>query len=137
MANFYTDNDDIRFLFRHYKMATLAEIMEGDFSDGKKYDWAPENGDEAVDNYDRILDLIGEISGDFVAPRAEGIDLEGNHLNDDGTVTFNFKTICAEADLNCLEVPAGEFDIAARYYLPSEVIQSGEWELPKIGLVEK
>ena len=34
MANFYTDNDDIRFLFRHYNLKTLAEIMEGDFAAG-------------------------------------------------------------------------------------------------------
>ncbi len=87
MANFYTDNDDIRFLFRHYNLRKLAEIMEGDFSDGQKFKWAPENADDAVDNYDKILNVIGEISGDFIAPRAEEVDQQGNTLNPDGTVT--------------------------------------------------
>lgn len=51
--------------------------------------------------------------------------------NDDGTVTFLFKTGCAETDVNCLYVPEGEFDIAARYYLPDERIQKGEWIMPR------
>ena len=55
-------------------------------------------------------------------------------MNEDGTVTFLFKQSCLESDKNCLEVPAGRFDIAARYYLPHEEIRSGEWTLPRIEL---
>ena len=51
--------------------------------------------------------------------------------NKDNTVTFLFKTKCTQTDVNCLYVPEGEFDIAARYYLPDEVIQTGEWTMPK------
>jgi len=87
MANFYTDNDDIRFLFRYYKMTELAEIMEADFSAGREYDWAPENADDAVDNYEQILDTVGQLSGDYIAPRAENVDLQGNTLEEDGSVT--------------------------------------------------
>ena len=54
--------------------------------------------------------------------------------NDDGTVTFTFKQDCKASDLNCLEVPAGRFDVAARYYLPHEEIITGTWTLPKIEL---
>lgn len=54
--------------------------------------------------------------------------------NDDGTFTFLFKQDCAEEDINCLEVPAGRFDIAARYYLPTEAIRSGDWVLPPLEL---
>jgi hypothetical protein len=57
--------------------------------------------------------------------------------NEDGTVTFLFKQDCMTTDVNCLEVPAGRFDIAARYYLPSEDIRSGKWELPPLELVSK
>ena len=87
MANFYTDNDDIRFLFRHYNLKALARIMEGDFTSANEYDWAPADANEAVENYDRVLEIIGQVSGDTIAPNAEGIDLEGNTLNADGTVT--------------------------------------------------
>ena len=88
MANFYSDNDDVMFLFRYYDQRRLAEIMEGDFSASRQYDWAPGDADDAVDNYDRLLEIIGQVSGDFIEPRAEDIDLNGNTLNDDGTVTY-------------------------------------------------
>lgn len=51
--------------------------------------------------------------------------------NPDGTVTFIFKQHCTEQDVNCLEVPAGPFDITARYYLPDRKIIDGEWKLPR------
>ena len=56
--------------------------------------------------------------------------------NEDGTVTFLFKQSCEEGDINCLEVPAGRFDLATRYYLPDESIQSGDWTLPGIELLK-
>jgi len=56
--------------------------------------------------------------------------------NADGTFTFHFKMSCSDADQNCLEVPAGPFDIAARYYLPEPPIMSGEWTLPQLSLAE-
>ena len=54
--------------------------------------------------------------------------------NEDGTVTFVFKQSCDGDDTNCLEVPAGRFDLATRYYLPHEEIRSGEWTFPRIQL---
>jgi hypothetical protein len=55
--------------------------------------------------------------------------------NADGSVTFMFKRACERSDRNCLEVPAGRFDVVARYYLPHEEIVSGAWRFPKIELV--
>jgi hypothetical protein len=55
--------------------------------------------------------------------------------NADGAVTFRFKRACAASDTNCLEVPAGRFDVVARYYLPRKEIVSGAWRFPKIELV--
>ncbi len=51
--------------------------------------------------------------------------------NEDGSYTFRFKVKCEDGDVNCLEVPAGPFDVAARYYLPEPEIMSGEWTMPK------
>jgi len=99
MANFYTDNDDIRFLFRYYRLAELAEIMEGDFSDSEEYPWAPSDADDAVDNYDRLLEIVGQVSGDHIEPRAEDVDLTGNALDEDGTVIYAPGTI---KNLECL-----------------------------------
>ena len=56
--------------------------------------------------------------------------------NEDGTYSFRFKVKCEDADQNCLEVPAGPFDVAARYYLPEPEIMSGKWTMPRPVLKE-
>ena len=88
MANFYTDNDDIQFLFKHMDLARLAGIMEEDFSFHDEFDFAPEDAEDAVDNYQRILTALGQLAGDVIAPTAEDTDRLGNTLNDDGSVTY-------------------------------------------------
>jgi hypothetical protein len=35
-----------------------------------------------------VLDSLGELSADFIAPRAEDVDRQGNTLNEDGSVTY-------------------------------------------------
>jgi alkylation response protein AidB-like acyl-CoA dehydrogenase len=52
------------------------------------YDFAPEDATDAVDNYRRILNALGELAADVIAPSAAETDRIGNTLNDDGTVTF-------------------------------------------------
>ena len=88
MANFYTDNDDIQFLFRHIDLPKLAALCEQNFKFAKDFDCAPADADEAVQNYDMVLDSLGQLSADFIAPRAEDIDRQGNTLNEDGSVTY-------------------------------------------------
>lgn len=87
MGNFYRDNDDIQFLFKHIDLERLASLFEEGFRFTEDFDYAPSNADEAVQNYDMVLDALGELSADFIAPRSESVDREGNTLNDDGTVT--------------------------------------------------
>jgi alkylation response protein AidB-like acyl-CoA dehydrogenase len=87
MGNFYRDNDDIQFLFRHIGPGQLAAIFEEGFRFARDFDHAPGDADEAVRNYDMVLDSLGELCADFIAPRAEGVDREGNQLNPDGSVT--------------------------------------------------
>ncbi len=87
MGNFYTDNDDIRFLFRHIDLGQLARAFEEGFRFAGNFDYAPGNEQEAVRNYEMVLESLGELCADFIAPRAEGVDREGNQLNEDGTVT--------------------------------------------------
>ncbi len=88
MANFYKDNDDIQFLFRHMDMAGAAELIEEGFKFAKDFDYAPADAAEAIENYDLVLDSIGKLSGDFIAPRSEDIDRQGSTLNEDGTVSY-------------------------------------------------
>lgn len=87
MSNFYKDNSDIQFLFRHIDIEPLAKLCEDNFKYAGKFESAPANVQEAAANYDLVLDSLGQLSGDFIAPRAESVDRQGNTLNADGSVT--------------------------------------------------
>ena len=65
----------------------LAEICEEGFKFAGEFDYAPANADEAIQNYEMVLNSLGELCAEFIAPRAEDVDREGNVLNQDGTVT--------------------------------------------------
>ncbi len=88
MGNYFLDNDDIQFLFRHIDMKELARLQEA-YTDNGQADYAPLDEDDAVDNYWRVLEIVGQIAADIIAPHAEQIDREGNTLNEDGTVTLH------------------------------------------------
>ncbi|MCE5185725.1 MAG: acyl-CoA dehydrogenase family protein [Planctomycetaceae bacterium] len=88
MGNFYRDNEDIQFLFRHMDLARVAGLQEEGFKHAGQFDTAPADAAEAIKNYDMVLDSIGKLSAEFIAPRSEAIDHEGNCLNPDGTVTY-------------------------------------------------
>ncbi|HPZ82602.1 MAG TPA: acyl-CoA dehydrogenase family protein, partial [Thermogutta sp.] len=88
MGNYFLDNDDIQFLFRHIDMKELARLQEA-YTDNGQADYAPLDEEDAVDNYWRVLEIVGQIAADIIAPHAEQIDREGNTLNEDGTVTLH------------------------------------------------
>ena len=72
MPNFFTDNDDIQFLFNHLDLAEIARIQEDDFADAASgVDYAPTDAADALDNYRRILDIVGNLAGPTIAPRAD------------------------------------------------------------------
>lgn len=110
MPNFFTDNDDIQFLFSHFNLAEVAAAQEDNFANPDGRDYAPVDAADAIDNYKRILNIVGDIAGNHVAPRAEQIDREGNTLNEDGTVTLNPGVkenlrVLAQADLMGFTLP--------------------------------
>lgn len=88
MANFFNDNEDIQFLFDHMNLSRVAKFAEQDFRFAKEFDFAPADAADAVDNYKRILALVGEIAGERVEPTAADTDETGNRLNEDGSVTL-------------------------------------------------
>jgi len=76
VSNFYLDNPDILFHLQHMDLDQVIRLKEQDFSEREVYAHAPLDVPDALDNYHRILDIVGEIAGDFVAPRAEAVDRE-------------------------------------------------------------
>jgi alkylation response protein AidB-like acyl-CoA dehydrogenase len=88
VGNFFLDNQDIQFLFGHIDLKELARIQEDHAAnDGAEY--TPRDELDAVDDYRRILEIIGQVAADTVAPNAEEVDRAGNTLNEDGTVTLH------------------------------------------------
>ena len=77
MANFYTDNSDLKHHLNHPLMERLVALKERNYQDAEKYDYAPFNFSDAMDSYEKVLEIAGEICGDIVAPNAESVDHEG------------------------------------------------------------
>lgn len=99
MPNFFTDNDHIQFLFDHMDLAEVAAVQEDNFVNRDGSDYAPVDAADAIDSYRRVLNIVGEVAGNFIAPRAEQVDEEGNTLNEDGTVTLGK---CVQENLRAL-----------------------------------
>src|SRR5690554_4575511 len=77
MANFFTDNPDLLFHLQHPLMKKIVALKERDFADKDKFDYAPLDFEDAMDSYEKVLEIVGEICGDIVAPNAEGVDAAG------------------------------------------------------------
>lgn len=83
MANNYTDHPELRFELNHPLMKRIVELKERSFRDKETYDYAPLDFEDAMDSYNRVLDIVGDIAGTTIADNAEGVDLEGPHHEGD------------------------------------------------------
>ena len=82
MSNFYNDNPDLKHHLSHPLMRKIVEMKERNFSDAEKFDYAPLDYEDAMDSYEKVLEIAGEISGEIVAQNAEDVDDEGPHVVD-------------------------------------------------------
>mgnify|MGYP003302936344 CR=1 FL=1 len=75
--NFYTDSPELKHYLNHPLMKRIVELRERDFAEKDEYAYAPQDYEDAMDNYDKVLEIVGEICGNIIAPNAEGVDREG------------------------------------------------------------
>ena len=80
MANYYTDHPEFDFYLNHPEMKRVVELKERNFEDKDKYEDAPVDFDDAIENYKRVLDITGDIAANILEPNSEEVDLEGPHL---------------------------------------------------------
>ncbi len=80
MDNFFKDTPDFKFHLGHPIVQKIVKLKERDFENSEKSDYAPQNHDDAIDTYEKTLDIVGEICANTIAPNAESVDLEGPHL---------------------------------------------------------
>lgn len=82
MANFYNDNKALQYHLNHPLMKKIVELKERNYTDCEKFDYAPLNYEDAIDSYEKVLEIAGEIAGEIVAPNSESVDQEGPHVVD-------------------------------------------------------
>ena len=91
MANFYTDHPEYDFYLNHPEMQRVVELKERNFADKDKYEDAPVDFEDAIENYKRVLEITGDIAANIIEPNSEDVDLEGPHLVD-GRMHYASKT---------------------------------------------
>ncbi|MBX2977007.1 MAG: acyl-CoA dehydrogenase family protein [Ignavibacteriaceae bacterium] len=97
MANYFTENSDILFHFERLNLKEIVDFLEDDYSQSSSYPDAPINYDDAKENYRKVLEIVGDLSANFIAPRAASIDEEGATLE-------NGKVIYAKGTQESLDI---------------------------------
>jgi alkylation response protein AidB-like acyl-CoA dehydrogenase len=133
MSNFYKDVPELKFHLDNPLMKRIVELKERDFRDKDQYDYAPVDYADAMDSYDKTLEIVGDITANVVAPNAEGVDAEGPHCAN-GRVEYasgtkeNLKAM-VEAGMNGMTMPRKynglNFPITP-YTMCAEIVAAGD-----------
>ena len=98
MSNFFSDNQDLLFTLKNIDLEEVVSVREHDYADAQKFDGSPENYADAMDNYERVLTVVGDVAGERIAPRSRQIDEEGPKF-ENGVVTYHPLTVKNLEDL--------------------------------------
>lgn len=91
MANYYTDQPELKFHLHHPLMKRIVELKERNFADKDKYEDAPVDFDDAMENYEKMLEITGDVAANIIEPNSESVDEEGPHL-ENGRMIYASKT---------------------------------------------
>ena len=91
MSNYYTDQPELKFHLHHPLMERIVELKERNFADKEKYEDAPVDFNDAMENYERLLEITGDVAANIIEPNAESVDEEGPHL-ENGRMIYASKT---------------------------------------------
>lgn len=84
--NYYSNNPALKFQLTHPLMQKIVTLKEQNFAEKDKYDYAARDFEDAIDNYERVLEIIGEICADIIAPNAESVDHEGPRVENNRVI---------------------------------------------------
>lgn len=109
MANFYNDNPVLKHHLNHPLMRKIVELKERNYSEAEEFDYAPFNFEDAMDSYDKVLEIVGGICGDVVAENAESVDHQGPRVENGGVIyadgTQKNLDVCRKAGLMGMAMP--------------------------------
>ncbi|MBN2766933.1 MAG: acyl-CoA dehydrogenase family protein [Paludibacteraceae bacterium] len=86
MMNYYSNNPALKFQLAHPLMQKIVTLKEQNFAEKDKYDYAARDFEDAIDNYERVLEIIGEICAEIIAPNAESVDHEGPRVENNRVI---------------------------------------------------
>ena len=79
--NNYKDTPELKARMHSPLMERIVELKENFYTEADKYDYAPADFADAMDNFDRVLELTGSVCDEVIAPNAESVDREGSHCS--------------------------------------------------------
>ena len=79
--NNYKDTPELKARMQSPLMERIVELKENFYTEADKYDYAPADFADAMDNFDRVLELTGSVCDEVIAPNAEPVDREGSHCS--------------------------------------------------------
>ena len=86
MSNFFNDTPDYKFHLQHPLVQKIVRLKEKDFTEAQSYDFAPLNHEDALDSYNKVLEIVGDICANIIAPNAESVDMEGPKIENNEVV---------------------------------------------------
>lgn len=109
MANYYNDNAALKHHLHHPLMEKIVALRERDYTDAEKFDYAPVDYADAMDSYEKVLEIVGEICGGRIAENAEDVDHQGASCSN-GRAYYADKTVenldlCRKAGLMGMAMP--------------------------------
>ena len=85
--NYYSENPVLKFQLSHPLMEKIVKLKENNFEYAKNEPVAPLNLEDAIDSYDKVMEIVGEICSEVIAPNAESVDMEGTRV-ENGRVVY-------------------------------------------------
>ncbi|MBE6356231.1 MAG: acyl-CoA dehydrogenase, partial [Lentisphaerae bacterium] len=98
MLNYFSDNQDLEFTLKNLELAEITGLLEKDYTNAEKFESAPVDFKDALDNYERALKIIGEIAAERIEARSRTVDQVGAQFKD-GKVIYHPLTLQNLEDL--------------------------------------
>ena len=107
--NYYKDIPELNFHLCHPLMERIVELKENGFADKESFPEAPANYNDAIENYDLVMDIAGDVAANILEPNSEAVDQEGPHLENGRMIyasrTYENLEAMQKAGLNGVSMP--------------------------------
>lgn len=77
MENFFLDNKDLQFHLDHPLVRKVVDLKENHYKNSGNDEMAPASYEDALDNYRKVMEIMGEICAETIDKNAESVDVEG------------------------------------------------------------